>query len=122
MTPPFGNGYPKYVPNVVCGYKPGQYRSAYGVGTTDTGKGVTVAIIDAYGSATIASDATRYFNMNDLGNPFSKANFSQILATPFDDQSECDASSWLVDRRSTSSPSTRRRPTRTSCTWARRTA
>lgn len=98
MTPPFGNGYPRTVPDVVCGYKPGQYRSAYGVGTTDTGKGVTVAIIDAYGSSTIASDATRYFRTNDPGNPFSNANFSQINATPFDDESVCDASSWLTEQ------------------------
>jgi len=98
VTPPFGNGYPRTVPDVVCGYKPGQYRSAYGVGTTDTGKGVTVAIVDAYGSSTIASDATRYFRNNDPGNPFSNANFSQINATPFDQESVCDASSWLTEQ------------------------
>ena len=33
---------------------PASCRSAYNVGSTSTGKGVTVAIIDAYGSATIA--------------------------------------------------------------------
>jgi subtilase family serine protease len=98
VSPPFGNGYPRTVPDVVCGYKPGQYRSAYGVGTTDTGKGVTVAIIDAYGSSTIASDATRYFRTNDPGNPFSNANFTQINATPFDDESVCDASGWLTEQ------------------------
>ena len=77
-----------------------QYRSAYGVGTGQgaTGKGVTVAIIDAYGSSTIAQDATRYFNDNDPGNPFSKANFTQMNATPFDQESLCDASSWLVEQ------------------------
>ncbi len=98
VTPPFGNGYPRTVPDVVCGYTPGQYRSAYGVGTTATGKGVTVAIIDAYGSSTIASDATRYFRTNGPGNPFSNADFSQINATPFDDESVCDASSWLTEQ------------------------
>lgn len=98
LSPPFGNGYPKTVPDVVCGYTPPQYRSSYGVGTGDTGKGATVAIIDAYGSSTIQSDATRYFNDNDPGNSFSKANFSQSDATPFDDESVCDASSWLVEQ------------------------
>jgi subtilase family serine protease len=100
LSPPFGNGYPKTVPDVVCGYTPPQYRSAYGVGTGQgaTGKGVTVAIIDAYGSSTIAQDATRYFNDNDPGNPFSKANFTQMNATPFDQESLCDASSWLVEQ------------------------
>ena len=76
-SPAFGNGYPKTVPDEVCGYKPGQYRSAYGVGSTSTGAGVTVAIIDAYGSATIDADATQYFKANDSGNPFSNADFTQ---------------------------------------------
>ena len=98
VTPAFKQGYPRTVPDIVCGYTPPQYRSAYGVGTGDTGKGATVAIIDAYESSTIASDATRYFNDNDPGNPFSRANFTQIDATPFDDESECDASSWLVEQ------------------------
>ena len=86
------------MPDQVCGYKPGQFRSAYKVGSTSTGQGVTVAIIDAYGSATIRGDATRYFAQNDPGNPFSNAHFSQLLATPFQNQSVCDASSWLVEQ------------------------
>jgi len=97
-SPAFGNGYPRTVPDVVCGYTPPQYRSAYGVGTGDTGRGATVAIIDAYGSSTIAQDATRYFNDNDPGNPFGRANFTQMNATPFDDEDVCDASSWLVEQ------------------------
>ncbi|MBV9096336.1 MAG: S53 family peptidase, partial [Streptosporangiaceae bacterium] len=98
VTPPFGHGYPTTVSDQVCGYKPGQLRSAYNVGSTSTGKGVTVAIVDAYGSATIVSDSTRYFAMNDPGNPFANAHFSQLLATPFNNQTVCDASSWLVEQ------------------------
>ena len=98
VTPPFGNGYPSKAPYEVCGYKPGQFRSAYNVGSSSTGKGATVAIIDAYGSATIAGDATRYFRTNDSGNPFARAHFSQDLATPFNRESACDASSWLVEQ------------------------
>jgi subtilase family serine protease len=98
LTPPFGNGYPNAVPEVVCGYKPGQMRSAYGVTSAATGTGTTVAIIDAFGSATIRKDAATYFAQNDPGNPFSKATFQQVDALPFDDQSLCDASSWLVEQ------------------------
>jgi subtilase family serine protease len=98
VSPPFGHGYPGTVPDEVCGYKPPQFRSAYDIGSTDTGKGVTVAIIDAYGSSTIAADATRYFKANDPGNPFSNANFTQLDATPFDDEAECAASSWLTEQ------------------------
>jgi subtilase family serine protease len=97
VEPPFGNGYPAKVPYQVCGYKPAQLRSAYNVGS-HTGKGATVAIVDAYGSATIAQDATRYFNMNDPAHPFSSAAFSQHLAIPFTNESICDPSSWLVEQ------------------------
>jgi subtilase family serine protease len=97
VTPPFGHGYPKRVPYQVCGYKPPQFRSAYNVGSA-TGKGTTVAIVDAYGSATIASDATRYFKLNDPGNPFANAHFSQLLATPFNNETLCGASGWSVEQ------------------------
>jgi subtilase family serine protease len=98
VEPPFGNGYPATVPYQVCGYKPPQLRSAYNVGS-NTGKGTTVAIVDAYGSATIAQDATRYFRMNDPTHPFSSAAFSQHLAIPFTNETLCEASnSWLVEQ------------------------
>ena len=98
VTPAFGHGYPSVVPDQVCGYKPGQYRSAYDIGSADTGKGVTVAVIDAYGSSTIASDASQYFAANDPGDPFSNAHFSQLDATPFNDEAECGASGWLPEQ------------------------
>ncbi len=82
----------------MCGYKPGQLRSAYNVGSSSTGRGVTVAVVDAYGSATIRGDATRYFARNDPGNPFRKAHYRQLLAQPFQNESLCDASSWLVEQ------------------------
>jgi subtilase family serine protease len=101
VKPAFGHGYPDKVPYTVCGYKPGQFRSAYNVGSA-TGKGATVAIVDAYGSATIASDSTRYFRMNDPGNPFANAHLTQLLATPFNlsasAQAACDPASWLVEQ------------------------
>lgn len=98
VTPPFGHGYPSKVPYQVCGYKPGQLRSGYNIGSANTGRGVTVAVIDAYGSSTIARDSARYFRMNDPGNPFAKAHFSQLNSTPFTDEAECDASSWLTEQ------------------------
>jgi subtilase family serine protease len=98
VSPPFGHGYPSKVPYQVCGYKPGQLRSAYNIGSATTGKGVTVAVIDAYGSATIASDSARYFRMNDPGNPFANAHFSELNATPFNDEAECAASGWATEQ------------------------
>jgi subtilase family serine protease len=98
VKPPFGHGYPKTMPDIVCGYKPAQLRSAYNVTSSDTGQGYTVAIVDAYDSATIGSDATTYFSKNDSGNPFSSASFHQIDHAPFDQQTLCDAGSWLTEQ------------------------
>jgi subtilase family serine protease len=97
-SPAFGKGYPKTVPDEVCGYKPGQYRSAYGVGTSSTGQGVTVAVIDAYSSGTIDADATQYFKANDPRNPFSNANFTAEDAFPFDQEAACGATGWLDEQ------------------------
>jgi subtilase family serine protease len=48
-------------PYAVCGYVPSQMRGAYGVTQSGlTGRGATVAIVDAYGSPTILSDANTY--------------------------------------------------------------
>jgi subtilase family serine protease len=98
VSPPFGSGYPTKVPDEVCGYKPGQFRSAYGITSSMTGQGVTVAVIDAYDSATIASDAATYFKANDPGNPFSNAHFTSEDSLPFDQEAACGASGWLDEQ------------------------
>jgi subtilase family serine protease len=98
LSPPFGNGYPSTVPDIVCGYLPGQLRSGYGLTSSNTGAGVTVAVIDAYGSSTINSDATRYFSEEAPSEPFSTADFTQIDQTPFNDESECAASGWATEQ------------------------
>jgi subtilase family serine protease len=66
-------------PYAVCGYTPSQLRSAYGVTQSGpTGSGVTVAIVDAFGSATIESDADRY--ATDQGDPaFTPGQFTQTV-------------------------------------------
>lgn len=97
-NPAFGQGYPATIPDEVCGYKPGQFRSAYGITSATTGSGVRVAVIDAYGSSTIDSDATQYFAANDPTNPFSNADFSEQLAMPFNDKGECGASGWSTEQ------------------------
>ena len=53
--------YGKYQPWTNCGYTPSQVRGAYGVTSSGmTGKGQTVAIVDAYASPTIRSDANQF--------------------------------------------------------------
>ncbi|MBR7837298.1 S8/S53 family peptidase [Actinospica durhamensis] len=50
-------------PYAICGYVPSQLRAAYGVDeatSAHAGHGVRVAIVDAYGSPTMLSDANTY--------------------------------------------------------------
>jgi subtilase family serine protease len=96
VTPAFGHGYPSTVPDEVCGYVGTQLRSAYGLTSSETGKGETVAIIDAYGTATIASDATHFFKTEDPAEPFSSSQLGQDDAFPFDDQAECG--NWGIEQ------------------------
>ncbi len=59
---PAANG--RKQPYAVCGYVPQQYQSAYGetplLKSGVTGRGVTVAITDAYAAPTILQDAQKY--------------------------------------------------------------
>jgi subtilase family serine protease len=98
VSPSFGNGFPDTVPDIVCGYRPGQLRSAYGLTSANTGAGTTVAVVDAYGSATIGSDATRYFAATAPSEPFAAADFTQIDQTPFDDETDCQAPGWATEQ------------------------
>jgi subtilase family serine protease len=79
-------------PTYICGYSPAQLQGAYGV--TDAiragqdGRGVTVAIIDAYGSPTMLSDANAY--AANFGQPaFKSGQYSETLFQPFNLQDEC---------------------------------
>jgi subtilase family serine protease len=64
----------KHEHDAVCGYTPAQVRSAYGLGKTSlkvggktlTGKGVTVAIVDAFASPTIEADTNTYSKRHGL--------------------------------------------------------
>ena len=90
-----------YVP---CGYKPDQLRGAYGEsGSRNSGaplangvdgRGVTVAIVDAYASPTIAGDAATWAQRNDPTHPFKSYSISQSLPLTYTDTDECDASGW----------------------------
>jgi len=66
-------------PYAVCGYVPSQLRSAYGVsGTHQTGRGATIAIVDAFGSPTILADANQY--AKNHGDPaFKGAQFTETV-------------------------------------------
>ncbi|HEY5394432.1 MAG TPA: S53 family peptidase [Trebonia sp.] len=96
------------VPWTNTGYTPAQVRGAYNVGKSgETGKGVTVAIIDAYTPATLKSDANQYAEWaagqpggnRALDKPFANGQYKTVQhpgATTYDDTSaaECGASGW----------------------------
>jgi len=53
--------YGRHWPSAICGYRPRQLRNVYGVtGSGLTGRGQTVAIVDAYASPTLRGDADHY--------------------------------------------------------------
>lgn len=67
------------IPWMNCGYTPQQIQAAYGLNKVKyTGAGVTVAIVDAYASPTLESDANRYAANHGLPK-LTSANFSQII-------------------------------------------
>jgi subtilase family serine protease len=79
-----------------CGYTPSQMRGAYGVTASGhTGQGQTVAIVDAYASPTIKSDANQ-FAQHVGDSAFSTGQFKQYQAGPYSlaGLHQCDAQGW----------------------------
>jgi subtilase family serine protease len=85
-------------PYNVCGYTPRQIRGAYGVSRSGmTGKGVTVAIVDAYASPTMPGDANQFAAVTG-DKPFAPGQYTQDLATNFTNTSLCDAPGWYGEQ------------------------
>ena len=78
------------------GYTPRQIRGAYGVTASGmTGRGQTVAIIDAYASPTMLADANEYAKVTG-DPPFRPGQYTQYLPKSFSaaGPEECDAPGW----------------------------
>ncbi|MEV5983976.1 S53 family peptidase [Streptomyces sp. NPDC052051] len=84
--------YGQHVPYAVKGYTGKQLRAAYGARSA-TGKGVTVAITDAYASPTIAQDAAAYAKKNGDA-PYKKGQLTQVLPDDYTKTEECGAAGW----------------------------
>jgi subtilase family serine protease len=73
-------------PFAPCGYTPSQYQGAYGLKPLHNqgidGRGVTVAITDAYAAPTILQDANQYAQLHGQA-PFKSGQFSQIVPKKF---------------------------------------
>jgi subtilase family serine protease len=88
-----------------CGYTPQQIRSAYNVNKSgETGKGVTVAVVDAYASPTMLSDANSYAawalqhgGSKTLDKPFRAGQYKQVLlggTNGWQQTTACGANGW----------------------------
>jgi subtilase family serine protease len=88
--------YGTHAPYVVKGYTGTQLRSAYGAGKY-TGKGVTVAIVDAYASPYLGSDAAKYAKRNG-DQPYRAGQFSEVLPAKYNSVKECDAAGWYGEQ------------------------
>jgi subtilase family serine protease len=88
------SAYGKKQPWTVCGYTPRQVRGAYHVAQSGmTGKGQTVAIVDAYASPTMQSDANQYATVTG-DKPFRPGQYTQYLPAGFSLTNECGAQGW----------------------------
>jgi subtilase family serine protease len=86
--------YGKHQPWTNCGYTPSQVRGAYGVTASKmTGKGQTVAIVDAYASPTMHTDANQFAKA--VGDPkFAKGQYQQFKVQPYNSQKQCGPAGW----------------------------
>jgi subtilase family serine protease len=80
------------IPYAVKGYTGKQLRAAYGAGTY-TGKGVRIAITDAYASPTIAHDAGTYALRNGDA-AWKTGRLHQVLPKNYTKTEECGAAGW----------------------------
>jgi subtilase family serine protease len=92
--------YGRHWPWAVCGYTPRQVRGVYGVTQSGmTGRGQTVAIVDAYASPTMLSDANTYARV--VGDkPFAPGQYQQYLPAKFTNAGtdQCDAQGWYGEQ------------------------
>ncbi|OLZ69331.1 serine protease [Streptomyces sp. IMTB 2501] len=86
------DAYGQKVPYAIKGYTGKQLRAAYGAGKY-TGKGVRIAITDAYASPTLAFDAGTYAVKNG-DQAWRTSQLHQSLPAAYTRISECKAAGW----------------------------
>lgn len=89
--------YGAFQPVAPCGLIPAQLQGAYGVANAIQngidGRGVTVAITDAYAAPTILFDANTYATRHGEA-PFRSGQFQQIVSPTFTNQDLCGPQGW----------------------------
>ncbi len=94
--------YTSPLPYDICGYTPTQLRGGYGLNASVAkgidGSGVGLAIVDAYDSPTLLSDAQKYFKLNDPAHPLSSSQFFNLEPASVGNEAECAASGWFDEQ------------------------
>jgi subtilase family serine protease len=92
----FPAGYTAQTPTDPCSFYPSQLRTAYGVNKTGlTGKGATIAIVDAFASSTMLADANQY--AANHGDPAFKSGQYTEYVTPADWQHQDLCGDWSAE-------------------------
>ncbi|WP_052069345.1 S53 family peptidase [Streptacidiphilus albus] len=92
-------GYTKSTSFDQCALYPAQERKAYGINASHlTGKGATVAIVDAYASSTMLADANQ-FATNHGDKPFRAGQYTEVVnQADWNSQAACGgASGWAPE-------------------------
>src|SRR3569833_3087010 len=86
--------YGKHQSRAMCGLLPQQLRGAYGSTASGlTGKGATVAIVDAYAAPKMEEVSNQF--AKKYGSPaFAKGQYREVLPPTFDLIDECGAAGW----------------------------
>ncbi len=89
--------YGAHQPYAVCGYYPNQFQTAYGesglVKSGVDGRGVTVAITDAFAAPTMLADAQTYSSRHGLPT-FKAGQYREIRPSKFNVADPEDAQGW----------------------------
>ena len=85
-------------PYAVCGYSAAQLRTAYGA-VGHSGRGATVAILDAYDSPTILADANEWSAANGLPAFAAGQYTSDVTPSAWNNEAACGgASGWASEQ------------------------
>lgn len=90
------------LPYDICGYRPAQLRGAYNlagrVRRGNDGSDVGIAIVDAYDSPTLLSDAQKYSRLNDPAHPLSSGQFFNDKPASVGNEAVCGGGGWFSEQ------------------------